>query len=67
MRGLQNLKLYNFKEEAKDKDNIKKIEKSIKEIVKEKIGLWKYPRSIEFVNNLPKTATVNIQRFKKRK
>ena len=56
-----------LKEEAKDKDNIEKIEKSIKEIVKEKIGLWKYPRSIEFVNNLPKTATGKIQRFKLRK
>ena len=43
------------------------IEKTIKEIVKEKIGLWKYPRSIEFVNNLPKTATGKIQRFKLRK
>ena len=56
-----------LKEEAKDKDNIEKIEKSIKKIVKEKIGLWKYPRSIEFVNNLPKTATGKIQRFKLRK
>ena len=53
-----------LKEETKDKE---KIEKSIKEIVKEKIGLWKYPRSIEFVNTLPKTATGKIQRFKLRK
>ena len=56
-----------LKEESRYKDNIKKIEKSIKETVKEKIGLWKYPRSIEFVNNLPKTATGKIQRFKLRK
>ena len=44
-----------LKEEIKDKDNV------------EKIGLWKYPRSIEFVHNLPKTATGKIQRFKLRK
>ena len=46
-----------LKEEAKGKDNLEKIEESIKAIVKEKIGLWKYPRSIEFVHTLPKTAT----------
>ena len=56
-----------LKEEAKGKDNLEKIEESIKAIVKEKIGLWKYPRSIEFVNTLPKTATGKIQRFKLRK
>ena len=56
-----------LKQEANDRDNIEKIAKSIKEIVKEKIGLWKYPRSIQFVNNLPKTATGKIQRFKLRK
>ena len=56
-----------LKEEAKGKDNLEKIEESIKAIVKEKIGLWKYPRSIEFVKTLPKTATGKIQRFKLRK
>ena len=49
------------------KEKLKEIEKKIKEIVKEKIGLWKYPRSIEFVKTLPKTATGKIQRFKLRK
>ena len=34
--------------------------------VKEKIGLWKYPRWIEGVAELPKTATGKIQRFKLR-
>jgi 4-hydroxybenzoate-CoA ligase len=34
--------------------------------VKERIGVWKYPRWIEFVTNLPKTATGKIQRFRLR-
>ena len=38
----------------------------LKDFVKEKIGKWKYPRWIEFVEELPKTATGKIQRFKLR-
>ncbi len=38
----------------------------IKEFVKNKIGKWKYPRWIEVVEDLPKTATGKIQRFKLR-
>ncbi|KHQ54443.1 benzoate-CoA ligase family protein [Mameliella alba] len=38
----------------------------LKEFVKEKIGMWKYPRWIEVVEDLPKTATGKIQRFKLR-
>jgi 4-hydroxybenzoate-CoA ligase len=34
--------------------------------VKLKIGPWKYPRWIEIVEDLPKTATGKIQRFKLR-
>ena len=34
--------------------------------VKEKIGVWKYPRWVEFCDSLPKTATGKIQRFKLR-
>jgi 4-hydroxybenzoate-CoA ligase len=34
--------------------------------VKQKIGPWKYPRWIEIVDELPKTATGKIQRFKLR-
>lgn len=37
-----------------------------REFVKEKIGKWKYPRWIEVVDELPKTATGKIQRFKLR-
>lgn len=38
----------------------------LKEFVKEKIGMWKYPRWVTFVDELPKTATGKIQRFKLR-
>jgi benzoate-CoA ligase family protein len=34
--------------------------------VKDRIGVWKYPRWIEFVDALPKTATGKIQRYKLR-
>ena len=34
--------------------------------VKEKIGKWKYPRWVEVMEDLPKTATGKIQRFKLR-
>jgi len=38
----------------------------LKAYVKDKIGKWKYPRWIEFIEDLPKTATGKIQRFKLR-
>ncbi len=34
--------------------------------VKDRIGVWKYPRWIEFTDGLPKTATGKIQRFRLR-
>ena len=42
------------------------LETELKEFVKDKIAQYKYPRWIEFVNELPKTATGKIQRFKLR-
>ncbi|PSL18701.1 benzoate-CoA ligase family protein [Shimia abyssi] len=41
-------------------------EDALKEYVKEKIGMWKYPRWVRVVDDLPKTATGKIQRFKLR-
>ncbi|MBY6115996.1 benzoate-CoA ligase family protein [Mameliella alba] len=38
----------------------------LKDFVKDKIGMWKYPRWVEVVEDLPKTATGKIQRFKLR-
>jgi 4-hydroxybenzoate-CoA ligase len=42
------------------------LQDALKEHVKQKIGVWKYPRWIEVVDSLPKTATGKIQRFKLR-
>ncbi len=38
----------------------------LQSFVKQKIGPWKYPRWIEIVEELPKTATGKIQRYKLR-
>ncbi len=42
------------------------LQEALKEHVQQKIGVWKYPRWIEVVDALPKTATGKIQRFKLR-
>jgi 4-hydroxybenzoate-CoA ligase len=42
------------------------LHEALKEYVKQKIGPWKYPRWIDVVDSLPKTATGKIQRFKLR-
>jgi benzoate-CoA ligase len=42
------------------------LEDELKGFVKDKIAPYKYPRWIEFVSDLPKTATGKIQRFKLR-
>ena len=36
----------------------------LKDLVKEQIGMWKYPRWVKVIPELPKTATGKIQRFK---
>jgi 4-hydroxybenzoate-CoA ligase len=43
-----------------------KLIESLKNHVKDRAGMWKYPRWIEFRAELPKTATGKIQRFKLR-
>ncbi|MGB3447426.1 MAG: benzoate-CoA ligase family protein [Xanthobacteraceae bacterium] len=42
------------------------LHEALKEHVKHAVGPWKYPRWIEVVDALPKTATGKIQRFKLR-
>ena len=39
---------------------------ALRDHVKDAVGMWKYPRWIEVVDGLPKTATGKIQRFKLR-
>jgi benzoate-CoA ligase len=41
-------------------------EEALKAFVKDRLAPYKYPRFIEFVEELPKTATGKIQRFKLR-
>ena len=41
-------------------------EEELKAFVKERLAAYKYPRFIEFIDELPKTATGKIQRFRLR-
>ena len=50
----------------KQRIDSEELEEELKEHVKAAIGKWKYPRWIEVVDDLPKTATGKIQRFKLR-
>ena len=42
------------------------LKTALQQHVKDKLAPYKYPRWIEFLNELPKTATGKIQRFKLR-
>ncbi|MGC8493691.1 MAG: benzoate-CoA ligase family protein [Syntrophobacteraceae bacterium] len=43
------------------------LEKELKEYVKKTLAHYKYPRWIEFIDELPKTATGKVKRFELRK
>lgn len=46
--------------------NSTQLTRDLQTFVKERIAVYKYPRWIEFVPELPKTATGKIQRYKLR-
>ena len=48
------------------KDGQQADEAALKAFVKERLAPYKYPRLIEFIDELPKTATGKIQRFRLR-
>jgi benzoate-CoA ligase len=48
------------------KDGSTATEEELKAFVKERLAPYKYPRFLEFVQELPKTATGKIQRFRLR-
>jgi benzoate-CoA ligase len=48
------------------KDGSTATEEELKTFVKERLAPYKYPRFLEFVSELPKTATGKIQRFRLR-
>ena len=54
-----------LQEAARDQDP-EALADQLKAHVKERIGVWKYPRWVEFTDTLPKTATGKIQRFRLR-
>jgi len=60
--NLEKPKAFVVLKDGKTKDDIE----GLKDFIKAKIGKWKYPRWIEVVDDLPKTATGKIQRFKLR-
>jgi 4-hydroxybenzoate-CoA ligase len=60
--GLTKPKAFVVLKEARDITS-RALYEELKVHVKRTIGPWKYPRWIEFVDSLPKTATGKIQRF----
>ena len=48
------------------KDGAQATEDELKAFVKDRLASYKYPRLIEFITELPKTATGKIQRFRLR-
>ncbi len=61
-----NLKPKAFVVPASGAEVTEELAASLQGFVKDRLELWKYPRWIEFVDELPKTATGKIQRFKLR-
>ena len=64
--GLTKPKAFVVLQEAAKQQDGETVKELLKTHVKERIGVWKYPRWIEFVDGLPKTATGKIQRFRLR-
>jgi 4-hydroxybenzoate-CoA ligase len=53
-------------QEGAPRDDPALLTEALQNHVKERIGVWKYPRWIEFRDSLPKTATGKTQRYKLR-
>ena len=64
--GLTKPKAFVVLQEAAMQQDAETVKELLKTHVKERIGVWKYPRWIDFVDGLPKTATGKIQRFRLR-
>jgi 4-hydroxybenzoate-CoA ligase len=64
--GLTKPKAFVVLQDAAKQQDSETVKELLKTHVKERIGVWKYPRWIEFVDGLPKTATGKIQRFRLR-
>jgi 4-hydroxybenzoate-CoA ligase len=64
--GLTKPRAFVILQEAAKQQDAETVKELLKTHVKQRIGVWKYPRWIEFVDDLPKTATGKIQRFRLR-
>ncbi len=64
--GLIKPRAFVILQEAAKQQDADTVRELLKTHVKERIGVWKYPRWIDFVDGLPKTATGKIQRFRLR-
>jgi 4-hydroxybenzoate-CoA ligase len=47
-------------------DSAETLAEALKAHVQARIGVWKYPRWVEVVESLPKTATGKVQRYRLR-
>jgi 4-hydroxybenzoate-CoA ligase len=61
--GLVKPKAFVVLKEPRSSSSNRALCEELKVHVKKTVGPWKYPRWIEFVDSLPKTATGKIQRF----
>jgi 4-hydroxybenzoate-CoA ligase len=64
--GLIKPKAFVVLQQSAQRDDVDALCEALQNHVKEQIGVWKYPRWIEFCEGLPKTATGKIQRYKLR-
>jgi 4-hydroxybenzoate-CoA ligase len=64
--GLTKPKAFVVLQDAARQQDAETVKELLRTHVKERIGVWKYPRWFEFVDGLPKTATGKIQRFRLR-
>ena len=64
--GLTKPKAFVILRETGQETDREALAEALKSHVKDRIGVWKYPRWIAFVETLPKTATGKIQRFRLR-
>lgn len=63
VNGLIKPKAFVVLKDYRDNDGSRALYEELKVHVKRTVGPWKYPRWIEFVDSLPKTATGKIQRY----
>ncbi len=61
--GLIRLALYVVPEEDKADDDFEALSEAIKALVVEKLSIYKCPRDIRYIKEIPRTATGKVQRY----